>query len=109
MSEQWQVVYLNNLVEDEFHGLPKDIKAKFSHVITMIEDLGLPTLTEPYVKHIEGRIWEIRVKSKSGHGRGLYCTTVGRRVVILRCFIKKSAKTPQGELRLAKRRLTELQ
>ena len=47
------------------------------------------------MKHIEGRIWEMRLKGRSGISRALYVTAVGRRVVIVRVFAKKTEKTPR--------------
>ena len=39
---------------------------------------------------------------------GIYVTMAGRRVVILRVFIKKTDKTPKRELDLAEKRMKEL-
>lgn len=108
MVDKWTVVHLNGSVSAEFDELPMDIKAKFLHLAALIEEMGLPMVGEPYVKHIEGKLWEMRVKSKSGYGRGFYCAWQNKRIVVLRYFIKKSAKTPSTELVLAKKRLAEL-
>ncbi len=108
MAEQWRVVHLNNAVGAEFDALPKDIKAKFLHLAALIEDMGLPMVGEPYVKHLEGKLWEMRVKAATGYGRGFYCTCRNKRIVVLRYFVKKSAKTPHRELALARKRLMEL-
>lgn len=107
VMEKWSVVHLNEAVDAEFDRLPNDIKAKFLHLAALIEEMGLPMIGDPYVRHIEGRLWEMRVKARSGYGRGFYCLWRGRRIVVLRYFIKKSAKTPQTELALAKKRLSE--
>jgi phage-related protein len=101
----WTVENLNDLVDDEFDALPKDIQAKFLHLAALLEEVGLHTLREPYVKHIQGKLWELRVKAKSGFGRGLYCTVTGRRVVVLRYFKKTTDKTPKGEIDVALQRM----
>jgi phage-related protein len=108
MPDQWRVVHLNETVSAEFDRLPKDIKAKFLHLASLIEELGLTMVGEPYVKHLEGRLWEMRLRTAAGYGRGFYCAWEGRRVVVLRYFVKKSARTPQTELALARKRLHEL-
>lgn len=108
MPPPWTVENLNELVDKEFDSLPHDIKAKFLHLAALIEDMGLLSLREPYVKHIQGKIWELRVKAATGIGRGLYCTVQGRRVVVLRYFQKKTDKTPRQELSLATQRLQEV-
>ena len=105
---QWTVVHLNRSVEREFQELPKAFQAKFMHLAALIEELGLNSIGEPYVKHLENKLWEMRVRTDSGHGRGLYCAWTGRQVVVLRYFIKKTAKTPMRELKIANRRLKEL-
>ena len=104
----WSVVHLNKKVDDEFDALPTDIKAKFLHLAALIEELGLLLIGEPYVKHINGKLWEMRIKASSGYGRGLYCTYSERRVVVLRYFVKKSAETPKRELQLARQRMMEI-
>ena len=52
-------------------------------------------------KHIEGRLWEMRIQGRAGISRALYVTAVGRRVVILGVFVKKTEKTPRREIELA--------
>ena len=101
----WVVENLNALVDAEFDDLPKDIQAKFMHLAALVEEVGLTALREPYVKHLQGKLWELRVKSKSGLGRGLYCTITGRRVIVLRYFQKQSGKTPRNEIAVALERM----
>ena len=108
-TPQWIVENLNDKVDSEFDALPKDIQAKFLHLAALVEELGLLALKEPYVKHVQGKLWELRVKAKSGLGRGLYCTIKGRRVIVLRYFQKQSAKTPREEIALALERLRMLE
>ena len=59
----------------------------------------------PYVKHVQGKIWEIR----ASQGRCLYVTAQSKRIIILRSFIKKSQKLPKKELDIAKIRAQEIQ
>jgi phage-related protein len=104
----WQVEFLNNLAFAEVDALPKDMRASFERISGLIKSNGLERVREPYVKHIEGKIWEMRLKSKSGIARSLYVTAIGRRVVVLRTFIKKTEKTPRREIELAIERAKEL-
>jgi len=106
---RWTVVHLNQSVDQEFQKLPKEFQAKFMHLAALIEEFGLNQIGEPYVKHLEGKLWEMRIKTvSSGQGRGIYCTWTGRQVVVLRYFIKKTPKTPIRELRIANHRLKVL-
>lgn len=63
---------------------------------------------EPHVKHLDGSFWEIRVSGKSGIARALYVTVIGKRVVILRVFMKKTQKTPRREIELARQRAKDI-
>jgi phage-related protein len=101
----WVVEHLDDIVDAEFDNLPLDIQAKFLHLAALVEELGLLTLREPYVKHLRDKLWELRVKTKSSYGRGLYCTVKGRRVVVLRYFVKTSPKTPPQEVDIAVERM----
>jgi phage-related protein len=50
----------------------------------------------------------MRLKGRDGISRALYVTASGKRVVVLRAFIKKTQKTPQAEIDLALRRAKEI-
>jgi len=50
---------------------------------------------------VAGRLWEMRLKGRSGIARALYVTASRRRVVIVRAFVKKTGKTPRREIELA--------
>ena len=65
-------------------------------------------MREPYVKHLDGKLWEMRLKGKDGIARSIYVTASGRRVVILRTFVKKTEKTPQRELKIAQDRAKDV-
>jgi phage-related protein len=97
----WTVATLNETVEAEVEALPEDMRARLARIAMLIEEKGLERVGEPHVKHIAGRLWEMRMKGKSGISRALYVATQGRRVVILRVFIKKTGKTPRHEIDLA--------
>ena len=63
---------------------------------------------EPLVKHLEGPLWEMRMKGRDGISRAIYVTARGRRVVVLRVFVKKTLKTPSREIELALERAKEV-
>jgi phage-related protein len=88
--------------------LPADMRARLVRISELIESVGLPNVKEPHVRHIRGQLWEIRLKGKAGIARALYVTAKEQRVVIVRAFIKKTEKTPTGEIDLALQRAKEL-
>lgn len=105
---QWTVESLNKTVEDEIASLPEDMQAYYVRIVERIQQIGLEHVREPHIKHIEGKLWEMRLMGRAGIARALYVTIVGKRVVVLRAFIKKTQKTPRAEIVLAQTRIKEL-
>ena len=62
----------------------------------------------PYTRPFGEGLFEIRAKGPEGIGRAFFCCLVGRRVVILHGFIKKTQATPTQELKIARQRLKEV-
>jgi phage-related protein len=88
--------------------LPADMRAYLQRIVGLIETYGLERVHEPYIKHLEGPLWEMRLKGRAGIARAVYVTAVGKRVVIVRVFVKKTQKTPRKELDLARVRAKEV-
>ncbi len=89
---QWSVETLDENVDAEIEALPVGLQARLIRLMEMVEAVGLEQLHEPHVKHLDGKLWELRAKASEGIARGLYVTVAGRRVVILHVFVKKSQK-----------------
>ena len=104
---KWTVETLNDVVDAELEQLPADMLARFHYISQLIEEFGLERVREPHVKHVRGSIWEMRMKGKDGISRALYVTAVGKRVVVVRVFIKKTQQTPGREIELALKRAKE--
>lgn len=104
----WRVEFLNEAAQAEVDALPVDIRARFGRVVELIESHGLERVGEPHVKHLEGKLWEMRMKGRDGIARSLYVTATGKRVVVLRSFAKKTQRTPRREIRVALDRAKEL-
>lgn len=105
---RWSVGTLNATVDAEIEALPADMRARLVRMAEMIEQFGFAGLPRNAVKHLEDDLWELRVTGRDGISRAIYLTASGRRVVILRVFVKKTQKTPARELDLAKRRAKEV-
>lgn len=105
----WAVETLDETVDMEVEALPEDMRARLARIAKLIEEKGLERVGDPHVKHLEGRLWEMRLKGRSGISRALYVTTAGRRVVIVRVFVKKTEKTPRREIDLALSRAKSMQ
>ena len=104
----WSFVFLNAEVKAELDAQPRDVRANFDRIVQLVQAVGIERVHEPYIKHLEGRIWEMRLRGRDGIARALYVTATGRRVVILRVFTKKTQKTPRREIELARRRAEEM-
>jgi phage-related protein len=105
----WQVEILNQTVMTEIQALPKDMQARFLRLGEWIGQVGLENLGAPHVKHLEGKLWELRLKGRDGIARALYVTATGKRLIVLRAFVKKTQKTPRAEIELALQRAKEIQ
>jgi phage-related protein len=86
----------------ELDALPLDVRASCERIVRLVETVGLERLHEPYIKHTERPIWEMRLRGRDGIARALYVTATGRRVVILPVFTKKTQNTPRREIELAR-------
>jgi len=105
---RWTVEFVSRVAEQEVNALPEDMRSRFARIAQLIQDRGLMSVREPYVKHIDGKLWEMRLSGKAGIARSIYVAASGQRVLVLRTFIKKTEKTPQGEIESALARLKEI-
>ncbi len=105
---KWSVEFLSNDVEAALSAMPNDIRASFERIVHLIESHGLTLMREPYVKHLDGPVWEMRMKGKDGIARAAYVTATGRRVVVVHVFPKKTQKAPRREIEIALRRAKEV-
>nr|AGS53180.1 hypothetical protein [uncultured bacterium contig00081] len=78
------------------------MKAKVYRLIDMLETNG-QKLREPYSKHLDDGIFELRAKVGSDITRVLFFFIVGKRAILTHGFIKKTDKTPPSEIALAKK------
>ena len=73
----------------------------------LVEEHGAD-LRLPHSRAMGDGLFELRCKGAEGIGRALYCTVIGREIVILHSFIKKTQETPDRELKTARKRLKEV-
>ncbi|MDP9836035.1 phage-related protein [Neorhizobium huautlense] len=88
--------------------MPPGLQARLIRLIELIENVGLDKLHEPHVKHLEGKLWELRAKASEGIARGIYVTVTGRKVLVLHVFVKKTQKMPPRALAIARQRMKEV-
>jgi len=106
---RWTVEFLDEGVKALLSGMAPDIRASFQRIVHLIQENGLERVHEPYVKHLEGKLWEMRMKGKDGIARAAYVTAIGKRVVVVHVFGKKTQTTPRREIETALRRAREVE
>ncbi len=104
----YEIGYFHARVLAEIESWPVDVLADYARIVELLIEYG-PALRMPHSKAMGGGLFELRPKGRSGIGRAFYCFVVERRVVVLHAFVKKTQATPDRELRLARKRLKEVQ
>jgi phage-related protein len=103
----FRLSYYNETVEAELDACPVGLRARFRALSVRMEEYG-PNLGMPHTRALGNGLFEIRAKAEEGIGRAFFCTMVGRKIVILHSFIKKTDKTPKRELDIALTRQKEV-
>lgn len=95
-------------VDAEIAALPIALRARLIRLLEAVENVGLEALRAPHVRHLDGKLWELRVRAEGGIARGIYVTATGRRVVVLHVFAKKSRATPRRAIETARERMRQV-
>ena len=93
-------------VEEFIHSLPPRDQGHFAWTVELLKEFGV-RLRMPYARHLEGKLWELRVRTGSNAHRVIYFAHSGRRFVLLHGFTKKTDKTPRRELEMARKRMMD--
>lgn len=103
----WIINYYSDRVSHDLESWPVGIYADFLRLIKLMEYNGAD-LRLPHARALGQGLFELRCKGQEGIGRAFYCTMVGKEIVILHAFIKKTRETPDREMRLARKRCKEV-
>lgn len=103
----WKILYYNDNVQKAVSEWPIGIRAYYARITERMTAFG-PNLGMPFTRSMGDGLFEIRARGKEGIGRAFFCTVVDQKIVILHAFIKKSQKTPQKELRIARKRMEDV-
>ena len=104
----WRVEFCNDKVQGDLEALPKDVIAAFLRISRLLSEEGPHKVKEPYVKHLQGPLWEMRLKGRDGIARAAYVTVTGQRIVVVHVFWKTTQKTPRRDIELALKRAKEI-
>ena len=103
----WKVTFYSTRVEAEINALPAGFVARFVRYAERMETYG-PNLGMSHTRPMGDGLFELRLKAAEGIARVFFCTVIGRQIVVLHQFVKKSEKTPKRELQIAWNRMREI-
>lgn len=103
----WTITYYSESVQAEILALPAGFLARYLRYSDRMEVYGAD-LGMPHTRAMGEGLFELLLKAAEGIARIFYCTMVGKKIMILHQFIKKTNKTPPKELAIARRRMKEV-
>ena len=103
----YQVAYFSEEVEEEILSLPDTLAARYVVLTRRMIAIG-SNLGPPHTDSFGDGLLELRLKGVEGIARVFFCTLVGRRIMMLHSFIKKTQKTPLREIEIARRRMKDI-
>jgi phage-related protein len=108
-SSEWSIVFYveesgQRPVNDFLADLDPRTQARFIRSIELLR-LRNVQARESLVRHLEGKLWELRQESSGNIYRLLYFFFTGREIVFVHGFQKKTQQTPRREIETALRRL----
>ncbi len=110
-EQEWQLIYYSDVhekspIREFIAGLDNKTQARLEWSLQRLQVLNVQA-REPLVKHIEGKIWELRRESDTNIYRVFYFFFTGRQIVLLHGFQKKTEKTPRREVEIAEQRMID--
>jgi phage-related protein len=102
----YSISYFSEAVQKDILALPDTLAARYVVLSRRMVALG-PNLGEPHTKAFGEGLFEMRLKGAEGIARVFFCTLVGKRIVMLHSFVKKSDRTPLREREIAQTRMKE--
>ncbi|MEP7009316.1 MAG: type II toxin-antitoxin system RelE/ParE family toxin [Acidobacteriota bacterium] len=103
----YSIEYYGEEIQERILELPDTLAARYVVLTRRITAIG-PNLGPPYTDAFGDGLFELRLKGKEGIARVFFCTLLGRRVMMLHSFIKKTQKTPLKEIDIARKRMKEV-
>jgi phage-related protein len=105
---KYTIEYFHARVKAEIESWPDGILADYARMVELLMEFG-PNLRMPHSRALGGGLFELRPRGRGGIGRAFYCFVVSQRVVILHAFVKKTQETREQDLRIARKRMKEIQ
>ena len=103
----YSIIYFSQEVQEDIMNLPVTLQARYIGLTDRMIEYG-PNLGLPHTDAFGGGLFVLRLKGAEGIAKVFFCTMIEQKIVMLHSFIKKTQKTPEKELKLAKQRMKEL-
>jgi phage-related protein len=108
---EWTVVFYrseggDSPVREFLRSLDQDAQDSLGWAIEQLRSRNTQA-REPLVRHLEGKLWELRRESRTNIYRLVYFFYRGRRIVFVHGFHKKTQKIPRNELEIARERYAQ--
>jgi phage-related protein len=103
----YTITYYSEAVAEEILELPDTLAARYVVLTRRMVALG-PNLGEPHTKSFGEGLFELRLKGAEGIARVFFCTLIGKRIVMLHSFVKKTDRTPRRDREIAENRMKEI-
>lgn len=103
----FEVITLNKNVDNQIKDLPYTIGVKMLQNMELLAEFG-NELREPFSKSLGDGLFELRARGKEGIARAFYTFKRDNIIIIFSVFIKKSQKTPKGEIDKARKILKSI-
>jgi phage-related protein len=107
MPVEYEIEYFHSRVLADIEAWPVDVLADYARLVELLAEHG-PNLRLPHSRALGDGLFELRPRGRSGSGRAFYCFRVGKRIVIVHAFVKKTQQTPEKDMKLARKRMKEL-
>jgi phage-related protein len=103
----YTINYYSDVIQAEIMALPEHLLARYIVLTRRMIEQG-PNLHPPHTDAMGDGLFELRLKGAEGIARVFYCSLIGKRIVMLHSFVKKTQKTPVSELKIARTRMKEI-
>ena len=103
----YQIDYYSEEVGEQIFALPDTLAARYVVLTRRMTAVGA-NLGPPHTDSFGDGLFELRLKGSEGIARVFFCTFVGRRIMMLHSFVKKTQKIPPREIEVARKRMKEV-
>ena len=104
---EYAIRYYSDEVEEQILSLPDTLAARYVVLTRRMAAVGA-NLGPPHTDSFGEGLFELRLKGAEGIARVFFCTLIGRKIMMLHSFVKKTQKTPPREIEVARKRMKEV-